>query len=91
VLVGLQRSQIRGTYGIDGTVANDMILGVCLPKCTQMQNDREVRAREGTIEFRDAKGYKAFREASPKRTVSRQPQAQPQMRYTFGRSDQPYV
>lgn len=87
ILVGLQRSQIRGTYGIDGHLAQDMLLGICLPKCTQMQNDREVRAREGKTSLRKSKDYVASRKAS-RGTVKQQPEPTPQMKYTPKESTQ---
>lgn len=47
---GFQRNRIRAIYGIDGDCLSDFLLAyLCLP-CVTMQNDREVRAREGEIE-----------------------------------------
>lgn len=52
IVIGIQRAQIRGTYGIKGNCASDIALGMICPSCTQMQNDREIRAREGDVRMR---------------------------------------
>ncbi|KAG4439183.1 hypothetical protein IFR05_005336 [Cadophora sp. M221] len=52
IITGIQRAQIRGTYGIKGNCASDIALGMVCPSCTQMQNDREIRAREGDVRMR---------------------------------------
>ncbi|EKD19876.1 hypothetical protein MBM_01828 [Drepanopeziza brunnea f. sp. 'multigermtubi' MB_m1] len=52
ILTGIQRSEIRGTYGINGNCASDVVLGIFCTVCTQIQNDREVRAREGDTRMR---------------------------------------
>jgi hypothetical protein len=51
VATGFQRNRIRAIYGIDGDCPSDFLLAYfCLP-CVTMQNDREVRAREGEIGY----------------------------------------
>lgn len=46
-----QRSRIRKRYNIRGSVKKDICcLCWCTP-CTLMQNDREIRAREGAAEL----------------------------------------
>ncbi|KAE9370304.1 hypothetical protein N431DRAFT_559503 [Stipitochalara longipes BDJ] len=46
VAAGWQRSQIRGTYGIEGNCLTDIVLGIFCSACVLIQNDREIRRRE---------------------------------------------
>jgi hypothetical protein len=93
VLIGAQRAQIRGTYGIKGSIFTDLIYGVCLPKCTQMHNDREVRAREGKMELRNSKEYQLSRsdDKHRSRTINKQPRRQLQMSYVPQGPNEAYV
>ncbi|CAL3966450.1 unnamed protein product [Diplocarpon coronariae] len=77
IITGLQRAQIRGTYGIEGTCASDIALGVFCPSCTQIQNDREVRAREGDTSMR----YNPKYLHDHQKVVSHQPRPQIPMTY----------
>jgi Cys-rich protein (TIGR01571 family) len=52
-LVGCQRAQVRGTYGIDGHIATDVCLGIWCTPCVLMHSDREIRAREGVMHLRN--------------------------------------
>ena len=49
ILTGLQRTRIRVTYGIKGNIGSDLALSFFCRPCTLVQNDREVRAREGDL------------------------------------------
>ncbi|KAL2075446.1 hypothetical protein VTL71DRAFT_389 [Oculimacula yallundae] len=80
VLTGIQRSQIRGTYGIKGNCASDIALGICCPCCTQMQNDREIRAREGDVQMRYNPQYLKVSQDHPLVTV--QPSTKQPMSYS---------
>lgn len=82
ILIGAQRSQIRGTYGIEGSITQDACLGLFLPWCTQIQNDREVRAREGAQELRNSKRYKDFEKSNG--VVDQQPKLVPPMNLPGG-------
>ncbi|KAE8444057.1 hypothetical protein EG329_000925 [Mollisiaceae sp. DMI_Dod_QoI] len=79
VLTTFQRTRIRGTYGIKGTVLQDCCWSFWLPACTQMQIDREVRAREGDMTLRYNKKYLTTRQCSP---VDTQPLSPAPMSYT---------
>jgi hypothetical protein len=46
-----------------------------------MHNDREVRAREGMVDLRNTKEYKAFHAKSRDHSINQQPRIQPQMSY----------
>jgi hypothetical protein len=78
-MTGMQRSQIRGLYGIDGNVANDIVAGIFCQSCTLMNNDREVRARQGDKHLRNGKNYR--KHSGSDGIVNEQPQSQPQMSY----------
>ena len=77
-MIGFQRAQIRGRYDINGSLAKDIIAGLFLPACTLINNDREVRAREGVMDLRNKEQYKNWRGED---FEDRQPIAQPSMRY----------
>ncbi|PBP23287.1 hypothetical protein BUE80_DR005865 [Diplocarpon rosae] len=77
VVTGLQRAQIRGTYGIEGNCASDIALGVFCASCTQIQNDREVRAREGDASMRYNLNYRN----SHQKFVNHQPRPEAPMTY----------
>lgn len=76
-MAGLQRTQIRGTYSIDGTVTGDMFLGLLCPVCTLAQNDREIRARES-----DTRLQNSARLNGRTFPIQTQPRKQPAMVYT---------
>lgn len=76
ILAGLQRVQVRETYGIDGHCPVDMAIGIFCPVCTLIHNDREVRAREGKIELRN---NKKFTEGLGATHVKAQPGLKPPM------------
>jgi hypothetical protein len=76
ILTGLQRTRIRVTYGIKGSIGNDLALSFFCRPCTLMQNDREVRAREGDQKLRTNK--KACPKAAP---ITTQPSPVQEMRY----------
>ncbi|KAK0125586.1 hypothetical protein ONS95_000407 [Cadophora gregata] len=78
IITGIQRAQIRGTYGIKGNCASDIALGMICPSCTQMQNDREIRAREGDVSMRYNPKYL---KEEPHRLVNTQPTAAQPMVY----------
>jgi len=40
-LVPVMRAQVRDDQGIDGNIAEDIVLGLCLPCCTTIQIKRE--------------------------------------------------
>ncbi|PBP18208.1 hypothetical protein BUE80_DR011101 [Diplocarpon rosae] len=81
VVTGLQRAQIRGTYGIKGNCASDIALGVFCASCTQIQNDREVRAREGDASMR----YNLKYRHSHQKFVNHQPKPEVPMTYVSPR------
>ena len=58
ILTGFDRVRIRATYGINGNCPTDFARALFCPCCTLMNNDREVRAREGEMRLRNTKGYK---------------------------------
>lgn len=43
----MTRTRIRATYGMDGSCCGDWCVAMWCAPCVLMQNDREVRAREG--------------------------------------------
>jgi Cys-rich protein (TIGR01571 family) len=81
LIAGLQRAQIRGTYGIEGNCVEDLAAGCFCAPCVLMQNDREIRAREGHTRLVNNKKYKALPRKSLRRVsvVYQQPRREPQM------------
>ncbi|KAF8866945.1 hypothetical protein BDZ45DRAFT_795403 [Acephala macrosclerotiorum] len=77
-LTGCQSTRIRGTYGIEGSMFKDMCRGYWCPQCAQMQNDREVQAREGVQGLRYNPKYLARKQNRP---VDTQPPPHPPMSY----------
>ncbi|KUJ21727.1 uncharacterized protein LY89DRAFT_381682 [Mollisia scopiformis] len=59
IVTGMQRTRVRGTYGMQGKVVDDFCKGFWCSCCTQMQIDREIRAREGDKTLRYNKQYLA--------------------------------
>ncbi|CZR56951.1 uncharacterized protein PAC_06840 [Phialocephala subalpina] len=78
VLTGCQSTRIRGTYGIEGSVFKDLCRGYWCPRCAQMQNDREVQAREGVERLKYDPKYLKSRQDGP---VDTQPLPHPPMSY----------
>ncbi|KAH7342586.1 PLAC8 family-domain-containing protein [Rhexocercosporidium sp. MPI-PUGE-AT-0058] len=81
IITGIQRAQIRGTYGIKGNCASDIALGMLCPSCTQMQNDREIRAREGDVQMRYNAKY--LKTGQGHQLVSTQPLPTQPMSYNY--------
>ncbi|KFY35690.1 hypothetical protein V494_05692 [Pseudogymnoascus sp. VKM F-4513 (FW-928)] len=71
LIVMLQHSRIRATYNIDGTAGGDCVQSLFCSRCTLMQDEWEIIAREERIllERKEAE-------------INRQPGQQQQMRYS---------
>ena len=70
-IVMLQHSRIRATYNIDGTAGGDCVQSLFCSRCTLMQDEWEIVAREERI-LLERKGTE----------INRQPGQQQQMRYS---------
>ncbi|KAG0648886.1 Cadmimum resistance [Hyphodiscus hymeniophilus] len=79
LLTGFQRTRIRATYGIGGSIANDLCLSIYCRPCTQVQMDREVRARHGEMDLCTNSKFEAP-------FVGDQPSRMPEMRYLSPRA-----
>ena len=79
ILTGFQRTRLRATYGIEGSIAGDFVQAICCQNCTLMQNDREIRAREGQVELQTNKKYQN------REMISAQPRPNQPMRYASPR------
>lgn len=70
-IVMLQHSRIRATYNIDGTAGGDCVQSLFCSRCTLMQDEWEIVAREERILFE-----------RKETEISRQPGPHQQMRYS---------
>jgi hypothetical protein len=70
-----RRTRVRGVYGIDGTLGEDCTSSFFCNTCILMQEDREIRAREGQTNLRTCTDY------NERAAVNLQPRTPQQMRY----------
>lgn len=56
-MVCVERGAVRGKYGIEGDVGKDCALAFFCDRCTLVNIDREIRAREGDLNLRNSDGY----------------------------------
>ncbi|KAF1921519.1 PLAC8 family-domain-containing protein [Ampelomyces quisqualis] len=47
IFPALQRARVRRAYKLDGSLGSDLLKGCCCCCCVTVQNEREVRGREG--------------------------------------------
>jgi hypothetical protein len=73
----MQRTTIRGTYGISGGNENDCLISYFCVPCVILQSDREVRAREGNHNLRNDERYQTYKRS----LENQQPPLQPPMAY----------
>jgi Cys-rich protein (TIGR01571 family) len=75
--VALQRTTVRGMYGISGSTGKDCIISFFCQQCVMAQCDREVRAREGSQFLRTDRRYKKYKHS----LENQQPSLHPPMAY----------
>jgi hypothetical protein len=78
----MQRTTIRGMYGISGDAANDCLISFFCQQCVLAQSDREVRAREGAQRLRNDSRYQSYKLL----LETRQPPLRPPMGYLSPRA-----
>ncbi|RDW94626.1 hypothetical protein BP5796_00389 [Coleophoma crateriformis] len=57
ILTAFQHTRVRSRYNIKGSIARDFAASIFCGKCILMQDDRELRAREGQSNLRTNKKY----------------------------------
>ncbi|CAG8976070.1 hypothetical protein HYALB_00002348 [Hymenoscyphus albidus] len=89
IFVCITRSAVRGKYGIKGNIGTDCVLSYFCRPCTLVHMDREIRAREGDVKFRDSKKYAEY--VRQRGIQTEQPTPHPPMEYMSPRPthDQP--
>ncbi|RDW88801.1 hypothetical protein BP6252_00833 [Coleophoma cylindrospora] len=78
ILTAFQHTRVRSRYNIKGSIARDFAASIFCGKCILMQDDRELRAREGQSNLRTNKKYDI---ASNDEVVQAQPVQISPMRY----------
>ena len=72
-----RRTRLRGVYGIKGSLADDCVKSLFCNRCILMQQDREIRAREGNNKLRTRAGCAE--------EVNMEPRSNEEMRYVSPR------